>query len=108
MPLEKEGKFMETFKARIIRGDQNTILELAVEGNALNIILTDDNPNNVKTIFNKLLIQLKNGIFNFELEDDKEDLYFQISKEYLFQLNSELASIYLELEDYDLIIKQNN
>ena len=94
---------METFKALIIRGDQDTILALTVNEEQLNITLTDDNPNNVKTVFNKLLKQLKEGVFQFELEDKQEDLFYHISKEYITQLNSELTSVYKELEDYELL-----
>ncbi|MGQ8336640.1 hypothetical protein ACUNWD_08825 [Sunxiuqinia sp. A32] len=94
---------METFKASIIRGDQNTILALNVGDNRYDIILTEDNPNGVKTVFNRLLQQLKNGVFNFELEDSTEDLYFHISKEYITQLNSELSNVYNELKDYELL-----
>ncbi len=103
MPSEKEEKYMEMFKASIIRGDQNTILALHVGDNRHDIILTEDNPNNVKTVFNRLLQQLKNGVFNFELEDSTEDLYFHISKEYITQLNSELSNVYNELKDYELL-----
>ena len=53
--------------------------------------------------FNKLLLELKKGEFKFELDDDKEDLFFHISTEYISQLNAELSSIYKELEDYDLL-----
>jgi len=103
MPSEKEVKYMETFKASIIRGDQNTILALHLGDNRYDITLTDDNPNNVKSVFNNLLLQLKKGVFGFELEDSTEDLYYHISKEYIIQLNSELSSIYKELEDYELL-----
>ena len=103
MPLEKEVKYMETFKASIIRSDQNTILALHVGENRFDIAITDDNPNNVKSVFNNLLQQLKTGVFNFELEDLIEDLFYHISKEYITQLNSELSSVYKELVDYKLL-----
>ena len=108
MPSEKEEKFMEIFKALITRGDQDTILALHVNEEQLNITLTDDNPNNVKIVFNKLLKQLKNGVFNFELEDSKEDLFYHVSKEYITQLNAELSSVYKELEDYELLNENDN
>lgn len=102
-PSEKEVKYMETFKASIIRGDQNTILALQVSENRYDITLTDDNPNNVKSVFNKLLLKLKDGVYNFELEDSTEDLYYHICKEYINQLNTELSSTYKELKDYELL-----
>lgn len=101
--MEKEVKYMETYKASIIRGDQNTILALQMGDNRYDITLTDDNPNNVKSVFNILLLKLKDGVYKFELEDSTEDLYYHICSEYISQLNSELSSVYKELEDYDLL-----
>jgi hypothetical protein len=100
---EKEGKFMETFNAEIKREEQKTVLVL--KGRSINheIVLTEDNPNNVKTVFNDLLKELKDGEFEFNLIDSKPDLFQQISKEYITQLNSELLSVYQELKDYELL-----
>jgi len=94
---------METHNAEIIRSDTNAILRLALKDQLLDIVLTEDKPNDVKNVFNKLLEQLKNGQYQFSLTDNKEDLYFHICKEYLTQLNAELLSIYKELEDNCLI-----
>lgn len=103
MLSEKEVKFMETNKATIQRGDQNTLLVLNVNNQDFKIILTDDNPNNVKEVFNKLLLELKKGLFEFELVDEIEDLYHHICQEYIVQLNDELQSIFQELEEYELL-----
>jgi hypothetical protein len=46
-----------------------------------------------------------NGQFSFSLEDEKEDLYHHICKEYITQLNTELNSIYQELSDNGLLKK---
>ncbi|MBP4139161.1 hypothetical protein [Flavobacterium geliluteum] len=94
---------METNRATIRREEQNTHLILQVNTEEFEIILTDDNPNNVKDVFNKLLKELKNGLFQFKLEDETEDLYHNICKEYLIQLNSEISSVFKELEDYELL-----
>lgn len=101
-PSEKEEKYMETKKATIKREDTNTYLVLEVGDVPLQIILTDDNPNNVKVVFNSLLKELKKGLFEFNLEDDSQDLYNNICTEYLIQLNAELKAIYDELVDYEL------
>lgn len=102
-PLEKEGKFMETHKATIVREENSTVLALTIKESKLNIVLTEDKPNDVKIVFNKLLEELKDGEFNFELDDSDEDLYHHISKEYITQLNVELSSVFKELEDYELL-----
>lgn len=98
---------METLKAKIVRTEVNTTLSLSMAGADLNIPLTEDKPNDVKAVFNKLLLQLKNGAFRFELDDAKEDLYHHICKEYITQLNAELAGVYKELEDYNLLSPEN-
>lgn len=93
---------METKKATIKREETNTylVLHLATEQK---ITLTDDNPNNVKAVFNVLLKELKKGPLNFELEDSSEDLYHHICTEYLTQLNSEILTVYQELEEFELL-----
>lgn len=95
---------METHKATIKRLEEKTSLFLHIqEEEQLEIELTEDKPNDVKNVFNKLISILKKGAFKFELEDDKEDLYFHICTEYIAQLNTELLSIHQELEDYELL-----
>lgn len=94
---------METHKATIKREDAKTNLVFSIGDNELEINLTEDKPREVKSVFNKLLLELKKGEFKFELEDEKEDLFFHISSEYISQLNAELSSIYKELEDYELL-----
>ena len=100
----KEERYMETLRATITRTDAKTSLVMNMsDGVQLGIELTEDKPIEVKAVFNRLISYLKKGEFKFELDDDKEDLYFHICSEYIGQLNAELSSIYSELEDYDLL-----
>jgi hypothetical protein len=94
---------METHKATINRQDEKASLILNINEDNLEIELTEDKPNEVKSVFNNLIAFLKKGSFQFELEDEKEDLYFHICTEYIGQLNTELSSIYQDLEDYELL-----
>jgi hypothetical protein len=94
---------MEKYNAKIVREDAKASLLLEIPGKPLNIVLTEDKPNDVKNVFNDLLHQLKSGLFEFDLQSDKEDLFFFISKEYITQLNTELISVYNELNDYGLL-----
>ncbi|MDD2530859.1 MAG: hypothetical protein PHN41_06475 [Bacteroidales bacterium] len=95
---------MATYNATIDRLSNNSkTLKLLVGTDELNIVLTDDNPNEVKTVFNKLLLHLKNGEIEFNLLDDETDLYNNICREYIIQLNSELKSTYNELRDNGLL-----
>jgi hypothetical protein len=93
---------METKKATIARKDDSALLILENLTVNQTIILTEDNPNNVKDVFNNLLKDLKKGVFEFELHDGTEDMYHAICSEYLLQLNSELAIIFQEMEEYEL------
>lgn len=102
---EKEEKYMATYNAIIERKDNSATLKLALESEELKIVLTEDNPNEIKSVFNKLLSHLKNGELDFSLTDTTEDLYFHICKEYITQLNSELKSTYAELKDNGLLNK---
>ncbi len=100
---EKEEKYMATHNATIERKDNGAILKLALGTDELTIVLTEDNPNEVKSVFNKLLSNLKSGEIEFTLIDTTEDLYFHICKEYITQLNAELKSTYNELKDNGLL-----
>ncbi|MBP1164421.1 hypothetical protein JOE44_001305 [Chryseobacterium sp. PvR013] len=97
---------METKKATIKRENSNTQLVLELSTESVEIVLTDDNPNNIKFAFNKLLKELKNGLFKFDLEDENQDLYHHICTEYITQLNSEIQTVYQELTDYQLTAEQ--
>jgi len=101
--LEKGEKYMETHNATIDRKDNSASLKLALEEIELEIVLTEDKPNDVKNVFNKLLEHLKSGEFGFSLSDEKEDLYHHICTEYIKQLNTELKSTYKELKDNELL-----
>ena len=104
--MEKEVKFMETKKATIEnRKEDKVYLVLVVGTGVVKIELTADNPNNVKTAFDEILKELKNGLFEFKLEDETQDLFHHICEEYIKQLNSEIKSIFNELVEYGLAEK---
>lgn len=94
---------MATHNATIERKDSSAILKLALDDDELKIVLTEDNPNEVKSVFNTLLSHLKAGEIDFNLTDETDDLYFHICKEYITQLNAELKSTYAELKDNGLL-----
>jgi len=94
---------MATHKATIERKDKTATLKLAVGKTVLDIVLTEDKPNDVMSVFNKLLELLKDGVFELKLTDEKEDLYHHICKEYITQLNAELKSTFQELKDNGLL-----
>ena len=102
-PSEKDEKYIETKTANIKREATATSLILNLD-TPLEIILTEDNPNSVKAIFNNLIKELKKGPLKFELEDEKkDDMYFHLCDEYIKQLNTEMETVYNELKDYELL-----
>jgi len=94
---------MAIHNATIERKDYSAVLKLELGSDELTIVLTEDNPNEVKSVFNSLLSNLKSGEIEFTLVDSTEDLYFHICKEYITQLNAELKSTYAELKDNELL-----
>jgi len=94
---------METKKATIRREEKNTYLVLAGIDQSYEIVLTDDNPNNIKSVFNNLLKDLKRGLFIYKLDDKNGDLYSHVCEEYIRQLNVELKAVFDELNDYALL-----
>ncbi len=102
-PLVSEEKSMETLKAVIVEdGGNNLFIEINSK-KKIQIPITYDDPKEVKKSFNKLLLLLKEGEFNVELDDDSDDLFTQVAKEYLNQLNTELSEVYGEMENLGLV-----
>lgn len=97
---------MEVYEAKVIQKDENCLLEFTLKDKKLEIPLTEDNPNAVKSFFNKLTIELKKGEFEFNLvEQEEKNLYWLVSNEYIKQLNNELHNVYEELVDNELVEK---
>lgn len=96
---------METYNATVVNEDDDWFLVLSVDSDDMRIPLTRDEPLVIKTVFNKLILNLKEREFQFEAKIVGKDLFSQIAKEYIEQLNLELRSVYKELSDYDLVIK---
>lgn len=96
---------METCNARVVKEEPNHYIELSLKQGALKISMTEDVPNDVKSIFNQLIVQLKSEQFNFNLIELGNDLFSQIAAEYITQLNNELTTVYKELEHHELLNK---
>ncbi len=94
---------MQNLNATILREEENVNLVLSFGTTNHKICLTDDNPNEVKTVFNDLIVELKKGKFDFTLVDETQDLYYHICKEYIKQLNGEIADVFSQLKIYKLI-----
>lgn len=103
--LEKEEKFMETFKANVKSENDHQYLCLITDVGEYMIPLTDNDTQVVKDVFNKLIVRLKTSVFQFEMEGVGNDLFSQVAMEYIKQLNSELANVRKDLEHHKLLIE---
>ena len=99
---------MVTREADIIKKGENYYLELTLADKKVVISLTEDNQNEVKDVFNDLILDLKKEQFNFSMDKDENNLYYQISKEYITQLNSEMNAVYTELVNYGFVEELDN
>jgi hypothetical protein len=95
---------METYEAKIVEEGSEVYLELTLASKSLRIPITKDQPNEIKAIFDELIKHLKNGLFNFSYEEvDTGDINYQIAKEYISQLHSELIKVFDELKSHGLL-----
>jgi hypothetical protein len=102
--LAKGEEYMEMYDAKMIKDGENHHLELNIKTFTLKISMTEDLPNEIKAAFNQLIHRLKIEHFNFDLGDVDTDLFSQIAKEYIGQLNKELTTIHTELAHHDLLL----
>lgn len=95
---------MEMYDAKMVKDGENHYLELNIQTSIQKISMTEDLPNEIKAVFNQLILRLKMEHFNFNLADVDTDLFSQIAKEYIGQLNKELTTIYTELVHHGLLL----
>ncbi len=94
---------METIKATVeCLGDKYFIKIRAVD-HEINIPMSEDSPNEVKSAFNKIIALIKLGDFQIKLEEVGEDLFSLVATEYLTQLNREIQEVRGEMKQYGLI-----
>ena len=93
---------METIRATVTEVEGEHHIKIDCGDEACNISLSEDNPNEVKKSFNKLIALLKAGKFQIQLEDLENDLFSQVANEYINQLNREILEVYGEMLQYGL------
>jgi hypothetical protein len=96
---------METTKAKVIQVEEKHHLVIETGDGEIRIPLSDDKPNDVKSAFNKILARIKTGNFKIELEGVGDDLFSQVAKEYVSQLNKDIPTIRTEMEKRGLVAK---
>lgn len=78
-------------------------LTINVEQGPVIIPLSDDNPNAVKSAFNKLIQRIRIGEFTIKLDKAGDDLFSMVANEYLAQLNREIQEVRSQMKEYDLV-----
>ena len=95
---------MEIFKATVINNESKYYIEIKdIDSLIATIPISEDEPNKVKSAFNSLILRLKEGDFVIEMTDVGNDLYSQVSNEYINQLNREIGEVFSEMEHYNLL-----
>jgi len=108
MHLEKGDKSMVTHKANIVDIGGERYLVLKIPNEELKIPITEDRPKDIQDVFNKLILLLKKGLFEFKLEGSEElDIIYHVGKEYISHLNSELKSVFAEMKSHELLELEN-
>ncbi|MDP2852518.1 MAG: hypothetical protein Q8O23_03830 [Gallionella sp.] len=94
---------MVTLDATVECVEEKYFLKINVEQDAVTIPLSDDNPNAVKSAFNKLIQRIRIGEFNIKLDIVGEDLFSMVANEYLAQLNREIQEVRSQMKEYELV-----
>lgn len=94
---------MVTLDATVECAEENYFLKISLEQGAVTIPLSDDNPNAVKSAFNKLLQRIRIGEFAIKLNNVGEDLFSMVANEYLAQLNREIQEVHSQMQEYGLV-----
>ena len=72
---------METVEASVVEEDDKHFIEIAIVKETVWIPLSEDKPNQVKSVFNKLIERIKEGAFEIQLEEVGECEGFQLQDE---------------------------
>jgi hypothetical protein len=94
---------MEKFKAKVTQVDEKHFIEIEAGKTQISIPMSEDKPNEVKSAFNKLITQLKDGKYQIELVNVGDDLFSLVAKEYITQLNREILEVYGEMKENGLV-----
>ena len=101
--MESEDRYMETFRATVQTVEEKHFIKIEAKGQEIRIPMSEDKPNDVKSAFNKIIVRIKDGMFQIELQEVREDLFSQVAKEYITQLNREIQEVFGEMKQHDLV-----
>jgi len=94
---------MQTLEATVIEDKGKYFISIADGEEFIRIPISDDQPNEVKSAFNKIILRLKRGKFKINMSEVQQNLFSLVANEYIKQLNRELQEVFGEMERYSLI-----
>ena len=94
---------METLEATVVEEDGKHFISIINGKDVIVIPISDDRPNEVKAAFNKLIVKLRGGEFEIKFNEEKQNLFSQVTNEYIKQLNKELVGVFSEMKHYNLL-----
>ncbi len=98
---------METLKATVEKIDEKHFIQIETGDAPIKIPMSEDNANEVKTAFNRLIARLKQGDFKIDIEEVGQDLFSQVANEYITQLNREIQEVRGEMTSYGLVAEED-
>ena len=101
--MASEEKSMETIRATVVELDEKHFIKIGAEDDMIQIPMSEDKPNEVKSAFNRLIARIKDGEFQIEVDEVGEELFSQVAKEYVTQLNKEIKEVYGEMVHHGLV-----
>jgi intergrase/recombinase len=72
----------------------------------IKIPMSDDRPNEVKAAFNKLIEAIRKEELRIEFVGKSDDLFSHVAKEYVEQLNREIAEVRRAMEERRLVLDE--
>lgn len=96
---------METINAKVVETDNKHFICIENQEEEIKIPLSEDKPKEVKSTFNKLLEWVRKGKFEIVMDNSGSDLFSEVAKEYIAQLNREIQEVHAEMEDLGLLVE---
>ena len=98
---------MEKIGAELVSTEEKIFIRINDDPEIL-IPISEDNALNIKTSFNSLIKRLRKGVFEIELKETENDLFYQVAKEYIGQLNGELVEVYDEMQQCGFVDEEES
>lgn len=92
-----DNKEVETIKVEVFE-DGDEYFMLFNFNDPIRITLTSSDSTLLKTFFVQLIENMKNGKFKLVFESEAEDIYSNITRSYIQHLNTEISTIFTEME----------